>query len=271
MDPQQLLQMMMGGQQGPVDPLTFGSAMGSMDPSQLIPFLVAQGIEPPDALPPNAQLTEGQAPYGLAVDPYARNTIPAVAPAMPSMGMQTTPPPAPGQGPYAIPAQRITDVPDAIGSIIPPPISTGDPIIPKTVTTQRIVPPVATPPVDVPAPNPVTDQPPGTYALQPGQRTYPSVNNPSRVIGGGSTETNAEAPEGSSGKPDKENRTSELMKMLTGVRAPAAPEIQKITTPRPPEARAIPAQSALAELLLKLQGANPQAKDFLRLGSAIGR
>lgn len=113
---------------------------------------------------------------------------------------------------------------------------------------------------DIAPPNPL-DQPAGFYGLP-----KPGFNAPGPT---GTPEPGAPTDVRSNQqKAGDAGSTANLMRALSGIRPPPAPAIQKLDSPRIPQAHAIPAQSQIAGLLTQILG-QPVAKPPLYLGQAI--
>lgn len=256
-----------GGMYGPMDP-----ALGltiAQNPEAIIPQLVQQGVTPPANVSPSPGVMLGGAMPGGGGGWGEDNPL-----AVPTEGGL---PPGPrvrgynlGQATGQMPAGRGAGVPGAIQ----PPAALGATPYPFGLGSPLNVPPPSLPNLrGATAADAEQGYDPGTPRPEPANVPRPPqrpVDLGERVAGGirgvGPTEGSPQARPG--GNPQQQQQ--DLLKTLAGVRAPAAPTPQRVSTPSIPRPPAAAQNTQLAALLTSIMGASPQQVNPLYLGSALG-
>lgn len=212
----------------------YDPALGNIlatNPELLIPQWAAAGIRPPQSMTPEGELLPGMQESGVTFStPGATQT------------------PAPATAPHDIVRQML-----------------GFP--PANAAPAAAAPMPAWPgmsPLPTPQPEPVTD-----FGIRPGFPLVAGAPGGAPAYGGAGSEPQTQTSGPIAKEPADATKASGLARALSGVKAPPAPAVQKIDSPRIPGASALPAQSPIVAMLAQALASSRQVPDLLRLGQTI--
>jgi hypothetical protein len=247
MDPTQLMAMLTGG----MDPMALGSTMAN-NPEAIAMQMASQGVPPP-ALPPS--------PAMGGTDMFSGST--------PLEGPPPMPQPRPPEGPTTPYVSSPDPGLDNVGQA--PQLRTFNNMSALDVPAGLPQPPAPTPPLA------------GPTAADADQGYSPGVPVPPVVAqgnGGGAGRGISFAGAGAprEGTPDAQapgSKTQDLLKAMQGIKAPAPPQPQRVSTPSPMRPNQLPANNNLVQLLAAATGNAPDVKQVLLsqllLGGPRGR
>lgn len=247
------------GMYAPQDNLLSQFQLMGTNPELFAELMARQGVPPPDpaaltmlaSARPMPGLIPGQqvAPQGPVIQPSALAAGPA------------TDPMANPNAPHNLIRRALGF---GAGGEMPTPMGTdaGYPQEPRGMLPSVGAGPLGSPTPGQGAPSPTTRNgaPPkevmGTEGTKLAEGTVPVPRPRPAEAGPGAAEAGEQTPD--------------LLKLLSGVKAPASPTVQKVSTPSAPAAKEVQQTLAVQNLIKQMIGLAPAAANMLRLGQALG-